>query len=125
MTSQQMTKWMQNNLDYITAIPIILSLAAAAGSAYAWIQSGSRRRADEASVLTGVALHMVNELQEQYKDLRLEFEDYKVTTNNRIAEQARIIAEQAKRISVLEHENHALRTENNQLKSNPGKRSNL
>lgn len=115
---------MQNEIDYISLTPIVLSVLAAGGSAVAWLQSSGKRKVDEASVLTGVALDMVNELQDQYKLLRSEFDDYKLSTDERIAEQAQIIAEQAKRISVLEKENRALREENNRLKS-PPKRGNL
>ena len=123
---------MQSNIDYTMAIPIALSALAMAGQAVAWWRGRGKDDADVAETLTGSALEMFREVKSENRelkayldDLRLEFENYKNETNERIAAQATIIAQQAERISALEHENHALRTENNQLKSNPGKRSNL
>lgn len=93
-------------------IPLILSLLAMAGSGISWWQGRGKRRADEASVITGSAINLVQELQEQVahqgeelKALRLLLQDEQ--------EKRRQVED---RVTVLEKENNHLKWENRELR---------
>jgi len=51
-------------------LPLILSAGAAIGTGYAWVKGADGRNADTASKLTGTALELVNELQEEIKRMK-------------------------------------------------------
>lgn len=99
--------------QWIAVIAALVSIGSAAGTIYtAWSTHG-KDKADAASTLTGAALNMVNELQEQLKAAQAELS----TLRQRQHEQSVLITSLQDRIRHLEKENERLKTKNAHLRT--------
>jgi len=94
-----------NTPVWLQLLPLILSALTLVGSAFAWYMAKGRRRADEASVLTGTALKLVEELQEQVTQIKAELDEERACR-----------VELEKRVRYLERENSRLYEENCELR---------
>ncbi len=110
---------MQNVDNPVNIIYAALAVVGAIGSGYAWLKMQPSRDADAASVLTGAALQMVNELQEQIRDLRDEYARLNASIeqlereNKELKEQNTVLI---RRVDELEKENRRLLAEKTQTR---------
>ena len=99
--------------QWIAVIAALVSVGSAAGTIYTAWSTHDKNKADAASTLTGAALNMVNELQEQLKAAQEELS----TLRQRQHEQSVLITSLQDRIRHLEKENERLKTENARLRT--------
>ena len=100
--------------ELIALTPWILSILAALGSVYTWIKGQGARDADTASTLTGAALNLVNELQDEVKRLNTKIEGLQSHVDTQETENAKINAKYAilsKEFREVEIEQHRLQQE--------------
>jgi len=101
-------------------IPIVVSLGAAVGSAYTWFAGRSKRRADEAGVLTEAAVKLIERLEGRINAMAASLEAVeqelgKVEKELETERRLRIALDE--RVQQLETENGNLRQENHRLQT--------